>query len=93
MKHTLRKIAKMYFVVALWYVVMVATSLAVIALIDASALLIDASGTLRAGLAMGIAVLVASLTAATVWIKLRSTATSPQTEQHPLEDGLRSLQA
>ena len=77
---------------SLWYVVMLATSFAAITLIDGSALL-EGSAALRAGLAMGIALLVASLTAATVWIKLRATATSSRTEPRPNEDGLRSLPA
>ena len=68
------------------------TSLAAIALIDSSALLIDVGATIRTGLAMGIAVLVASLAAATVWIKLHSTATSSPAEWQPLE-ALRSLEA
>ena len=86
MKDTIRTVAKMYFVTVLWFVVMVATSFAAITLIDGSALLVEASATLRAGLAMAVAVLVASLTAASVWIKLRSAPASSQSEQQPLED-------
>jgi hypothetical protein len=92
MKRTLTTVAKWYLVLALWSLVMVAASFTAIALIDASALLVDAGATIRSGLAMGIAVLVASLAAGTVWIKLRSTATSSPTEQQPLE-ALRSLRA
>ncbi len=93
MKHTISTVARIYFVTALWFAVMVAVAFSAIALIDGSALLVEAGATLRAGLAMGTAVLTASLAAGTVWIKLRSTATASQTEQHPLDDGLRTLQS
>ena len=90
MKDTARAIAKMYLVAVLWCLVLIATSFAVIALIDGSGLLVDASGTLRAGLALGTAALMASLAAAVVWSKLRA-APASATEQQPLDDGLRSL--
>ncbi len=93
MKHTFRTVATMYLVTALWFTVMVAVAFSAIALIDGSALLAEAGATVRAGLAMATAVLVASLTAAAAWAMLRSTAAAPRTEQQPLEDGLRAFQA
>lgn len=93
MKDTIKTIAKMCFVSALWFVVVIAISFTAIGLIDGSGLLSEASASLRAGLAMGIALLVASLTAAAVWIKLRSTATSSKSEQQPLESGSGFLPA
>ena len=91
MKNTLRNVATMYAVTALWFAVMVAVAFSAIALIDSSGLLVEAGATVRAGLAMGIAMLVASLTAGTLWIKLRTKAAPSQTEQQPLGDSLRSL--
>ncbi len=94
MKDTIKIVAKMYFVTVLWFVVVVMGSFAAITLIDSSGLLVEASAIVRAGLAMAVAIVVASLMAATVWIKLRPKATSSPTEQRqPLEDGFELLRA
>ena len=84
MKDTARAIARMYLVAVLWCLVLIVASYAVIALIDGSGLLVDASGTLRAGLALGIAALMASLAAAAAWSKLRSAPPASAIEQQPL---------
>ncbi len=93
MKHTLRTVATVYLVAAIWFAVMVAVAFSAIALIDGSALLSEAGATVRSGLAMGTAVLVASLAAAAAWTRLHSTAAASRTEQQPLEDDLRAFQA
>jgi hypothetical protein len=87
MRTASRTIARLYLVLAAWFLIMLATVLAVIGLGNPVIELVGASAQVLTVITMAIAIVVASLAAAGLWLSLRRRAESSEKSESGAHSG------